>query len=208
MQQGIDESVSKVVSFFSNNFNSYETVTQRLPYNHMGATITDAILQAGMNYKNVVYPRILNILTKYPCYTTTCDFIILFQTIPIEEITNWRNKKKLQLICDLSWNFFDKGVNNERQLSEWLNYSDNTDELLKITGIGYKTIDYLKLLSGCQVIPIDRHMFQFLKIAGVCVKTYKEASEILKRVANILDIKESIVDFQIWSYMANRSIVK
>lgn len=207
MQLGIDNSVFKVISYFSSNLTPYESVTQRLPYNHMGATITDAILQAGMNYKNVVYPRILNILKKYPSYTTSCDFIILFQTIPIEEITNWRNKKKLHLICDLSWFFFEKGINNERQLSDWLNSLDNTNELLKINGIGNKTIDYLKLLSGLQAIPIDRHMFQFLKLAGVYAKTYEEASEILNKVARILNIQESNLDFQIWSYMVGKSIV-
>ena len=43
----------------------------------------------------------------------------------------------------------------------------NAESLLEINGVGRKTIDYMKLLSGQQAIPIDRHMFQFLEIAGV-----------------------------------------
>lgn len=35
-------------------------------YNHMGATITEMILQAGIDYRSVVVPRVQNILRRYP----------------------------------------------------------------------------------------------------------------------------------------------
>ena len=59
---------------------------KREPYNNMAATLSDAILQAGMNYKTVVMPRISNILYNYSDFISTCDFIILSKTIPIEQI--------------------------------------------------------------------------------------------------------------------------
>ena len=43
-------------------------------YCHMGATITDTILQAGVKYATVVVPRVKNILEKYPEAKTTSDF--------------------------------------------------------------------------------------------------------------------------------------
>ena len=153
--------VTKIVKFLHSIENEFEPVTQRTPYYHMGATITDSILQAGMNYKNVVYPRILNILLKYEDYRSTCDFIILFQSVPIQEIICWNNPKKQDTIKDLSWFLYNNNINDERDLSIWLKSEHNSRQLLNIKGIGLKTIDYLKLLTGLQEIPIDRHMFNF-----------------------------------------------
>ena len=51
-------------------------------------------------------------------------------------------------------------------MAEWILDDRNAESLLEISGVGRKTIDYMKLLSGQQAIPIDRHMFQFLEIAG------------------------------------------
>ena len=90
----IDKSVQNVINLIDKIPHNYAEITQRTPYYNMAATLTDAVLQAGMNYKSVVYPRVYNILNKYSEYRTTCDFIILFQTIPIEEIIQWKNKRK------------------------------------------------------------------------------------------------------------------
>lgn len=89
----IDNSVQKVIDLLERIPHNYAEITQRTPYYNMAATLTDSVLQAGMNYKSVVYPRVYNILSKYSDYRTTCDFIILFQTIPIEEIIQWKIKE-------------------------------------------------------------------------------------------------------------------
>lgn len=171
----------------------------------MAATLTDSVLQAGMNYKSVVYPRVYNILSKYSDYRTTCDFIILFQTIPIEEIIQWKNKRKQNTICNLALYLYNCNINTEDDLAEWILDDGNAESLLEINGVGRKTIDYMKLLSGQQAIPIDRHMFQFLEIAGVLTADYKEASRILRKTASVLEVGESVLDKTIWNYMSQKS---
>ena len=64
--------------------------TQRTPYYNMAATLTDSVLQAGMNYKSVVYPRVYNILSKYSDYRTIIqiqsqitDFVLLSFIFPL-----------------------------------------------------------------------------------------------------------------------------
>ncbi|MEW6068163.1 MAG: hypothetical protein AB1610_07735 [Nitrospirota bacterium] len=42
-----------------------------VPYNHMGATITDAMLQAGTTWDTVVKPRIKKLLNYSEAKTTT-----------------------------------------------------------------------------------------------------------------------------------------
>src|SRR5690606_28907006 len=52
-----------------------------LTYQNMGATIIDSILQAGVNYKSVVKPRVEKFRDEYPHCKTTKDFLeIISQT--------------------------------------------------------------------------------------------------------------------------------
>ena len=177
---------------------------ERKPYNNMVATLSDAILQAGMNYKTVVMPRISDILYRYSNFTSTCDFIILFQTVPIEQIIKWKNKKKQNTLCNLAWLLYNEGVNSEADFRQWGRASENEEKLLALDGIGYKTVDYLKLLSGLETIPVDRHLFKFLKDSEIPITTYYDASYIFKSAAKELNIEERLLDKIIWDYMSSR----
>lgn len=45
------------------------------PYiNHIGALFTDTILQAGVNYRSIVWPRVAHILDTFPYATTVSVF--------------------------------------------------------------------------------------------------------------------------------------
>lgn len=195
----IREDVEKLVRFIGNN--KFEPITQRTPYYHMGATITDSVLQAGLNYHHVVYPRVLRLLTKFSDYTTTCDFLILMQAIPLSELINWKNENKLQRIHEISWFLYNTGIENENQLALWLNGNENVAQLAQINGVGPKTIDYLKMLSGNQAIAIDRHLFKFLELAEIFNCSYQEASQIYSRAAELMDMSKYELDRKVWRYM-------
>ena len=181
---------------------NFAPVAKRKPYYHMGATITDSILQAGLNYNHVVYPRVCKLITKYADYKTTCDFIILMQVAPPSELISWKNPKKLQRVKDLTWFLYNNGLENEDQLAKWLDIEENISQLRKLDGIGPKTIDYLKMLSGSQAIAIDRHLFAFLELAGIPHCLYQEASLIYGKTAELLDTSQYELDKQVWLYMA------
>lgn len=200
--QNLTVAAEKLAAYYVTSSDRFEPVTQRIPYYHMGATITDAILQAGMNYQTVVYPRVLNLLQNYADFKTTCDFLILMQTIKLEDLINWKNKRKLQNITQLSWLFQEFNVQTEGQLKLWLEHDQNLDVLLQINGIGPKTIDYLKMLSGCQSIAIDRHLFKYLRLSGIAVSTYSEAHTIYSSAADLLGITPYEFDKSIWNAMS------
>ena len=170
-------------------------------YHHMGATITDAILQAGLNYRHVVWPRVAHLLRDFPDYTTTCDFLILMKIIPLSELLNWQNKRKLTLITTVSNLFYENNVETETDLASWLNKQRNEQYLLSLNGIGFKTVDYLKMLIGTPTIAIDRHLFNFFKLANIMIDTYQEASEIYYETAKLLSIGEYELDRKVWLYM-------
>lgn len=201
MKKQINEQVLSVISLISKldiKLESVETHT----YCNMVATIADAILQAGMNYEKVVYPRIKYILQTFKEYKTTCDFLILMQCLPLEEIIHLKNKRKQKTIIDLTWYLYGKRIETENDLSNWFNSSNKESELIEIFGIGNKTVDYLKLLSGNQAIPIDRHVYKLLNMANVNAKCYHNASRIMKAVANNIGISERTLDRSVWNYFS------
>lgn len=198
------ECAEKLVKFIGNK--NFEPITQRTPYYHMGATITDSVLQAGLNYRHVVYPRIFRLLTKFSDYKTTCDFLILMQAVPLSELINWKNEAKLRRIHDISWFLYDNRIENENQLATWLEINENAMQLAQINGVGPKTIDYLKMLSGNQAIAIDRHLFKFLELAGIFNCSYQEASQIYCKTAELMDMSKFEMDRKIWKYMSNANI--
>ncbi len=192
--------VERLVKFIQDK--NFQPITQRTPYYHMGATITDSVLQAGLSYRNVVYPRILKLLTEYSDYTTTCDFIILMQAVPLMKLIDWKNEKKLQIINNLCWLFFNNDIMNEDHLALWLNNEGNIEQLSLINGVGPKTIDYLKMLSGNQAIAIDRHLFRFLELAGICNRSYQEASLLYHKASELLGMSKYELDKNVWLYMS------
>lgn len=177
--------------------------TEKTPYYHMGATITDSILQAGLNYRCVVYPRVLKLLEEFPDYKTTSDFLILMQIQPLSELIAWRSEEKLKRIFDLTWFLFNQGVEDEEHLSRWLKSTSNAQSLLQIKGIGPKTLDYIGLLSGNQAIAIDRHLFTFLERLGMPNKTYHEAKVIYSKASQILGVSNYQLDQKIWLLMSS-----
>ena len=50
-------------------------VSCRPVYGHIGAVLADSVLQAGLNYANVVKPRIASILRTFP-HATTVNVLI------------------------------------------------------------------------------------------------------------------------------------
>jgi endonuclease III len=193
-------SVTKLTGFISKN--KFDSIPQRTPYYHMGATITDSVLQAGLNYRQVVYPRILKLLKEFPDYKTTCDFVILMQVFPLKELISWRNEKKLERIKTLSWFFYDNQIENEDHLALWMNNKNNLLKLAQIEGVGPKTIDYLKMLSGNQAIAVDRHLFKFLELADITIETYQEANAIYCKAAEMLKISQYELDRKVWLFMS------
>src|SRR5690349_16832560 len=78
------------------NFRIAESVDGN--YQHMGATIVDAILQAGLKYDTVVRPRVRRILKSYPNERTTSAFAALLDAQGAEEIVRMRGAKPMRVV--------------------------------------------------------------------------------------------------------------
>jgi hypothetical protein len=185
------------------DFEFYETIDGN--YNHIGATIADAVLQANMRYKTHVKPRVNRILSLYPNSRTTSSVMHLLKSMPATEFLSWRGQDRAERFSRILDLFVTEGIENELDLREWLSQDSNLSKLQSIKGIGPKTIDYFKILVGLSTSAIDRHLLNFLRSAGLTPIDYQDAQTIINSTADILSVDRAYLDHSIWQYMSKKA---
>jgi hypothetical protein len=174
-------------------------------YNHIGATVADAILQANMRYATHVKPRVIRILATYPEARTTTAVLRLLEKISATEFLSWRGVDRAERFSSVLVLFAAEHIETESELLDWLSVSTNLQKLRTIRGVGPKTVDYFKILVGISTSAIDRHLLNFLGMAGIKPCGYSEAQSIVNATADILGIERSHFDHSIWQYMSRRA---
>ena len=175
-------------------------------YDHIGATICDAILQAGLNYFHVVRPRVEGLRLRWPKAVTLRSFKSHMLRYDLATALAWRHPEKLQRIGRLTSVLIDEGLDCEADLRGWLREESSVPRLLSIHGIGRKTVDYLRNLVGVPAIAIDRHLRAFVNSHGPTLTDYDTIQKTLRITADFLDIGYRELDQAVWQMMADRRV--
>ncbi len=181
----------------------FEILVPSYPYHHMGATITDAMLQPGINWLNVVKPRIDKI-KRYTAAKSTTGFLKLLEHQSPCKLLDWFDEEKPNRVLGITRFLKGETVETENDLNTWLAADTNIVKLMNQRGIGNKTFDYIKMLVGLPSVAIDRHLNNMLEQANVSHTGYAEAREIIGRVAELMTIEKHVLDHSIWKYMSSR----
>lgn len=171
-------------------------------YDHMGAIIAEAALQAGINYEHVVRPRIEALLASHGEQKTTGEFQRLLMALGATTLLSWRWDRKINTIIDLTRMFMAEGVDTVEDLYQWMLQEGSRERLKQVHGVGDKTADLLKIVVGIPASAIDRHIYNFLAQAGVPAASYQEAQETLNTAADLMGVSHSALDQSIWQYMS------
>lgn len=174
-------------------------------YEHMGAVLADAVLQAGLNYHNVVLPRVNALLNRFPDAKTTIAFKDVLVRVGAAAVLGWSHPEKPRRLFDLTHFLVANCVYTTSAFRAWLLIESSSEQLSSIRGIGPKTIDYLKKLCGIDAIAVDRHIRTFVSRAGVPHADYILVRRIVERAARLLSISNSELDRVIWNYESRRS---
>lgn len=175
------------------------------PYiNHVGALFTDTILQAGVNYRSVVWPRVAHVLDTFPYATTVSIFAEILENYGTANVLHWSNAEKIQRMNELVLFCIDHQIETSRQLTEFLRYEQNVNMLKDIHGIGNKTCDYLKRLLGFDTVAVDRHIRSFMESADIFCDDYFDIKEIVEYAADFMEMTRRELDYSIWSYMSRK----
>ncbi|MCD6327824.1 hypothetical protein J7M28_09755 [bacterium] len=171
---------------------------------HLGAIVVDAVLQAGINYKTVVRPRVERLRDEYPEARTTSGFLALIDRVCLSDLIEWKGQTKLSTIAEVLNLLKQEQVETRSQLKLWLLQFGSTSRLTQIKGIGEMTADYLKMLAGIEVCAADSLTMGFMRQAGIEPKSYDEARDILCRASRMMDVHPVALGFSIWEYMAKQ----
>ncbi len=193
---------AEIVVSYIRSLSDWHFIAADHPYGHMGATLSDAVLQSGIDHDTVVLPRINRLLADYPETTSTTAFSNVLERNGAGSVLRWDGKKKIKTLKRLISLLMNEGIETEDQLRVWLESPQNRGRLQGIDGIGDKTTDYLRILAGSQGIAIDRHLQGFLAKAGVPCQTYDEARQALEDTATLIGVAASDLDYSIWKYMS------
>jgi len=185
---------------------SFEIIStsKKNTYNHIGGLITDIVLQSGMNYKTIVEPRVKHIVEKYPHAYNLSSFKALLDSSDISMVIKWSHPTKLQRMTGLIEFLLSQNIESCDDLKSFLLKDENKKIFLKINGIGAKTLDYTLKLLSCDTVAVDRHIYSFVKDAGIDAKEYFETKTIVEYAADLMGISRSSIDASIWFYMSNK----
>jgi len=178
----------KVVNYINTLTDSFLTqeIDNSLKYNHIGALITDIILQAGLNYNTVVKPRVQKILLHFPEAETVIGFQKLIGLYGLQSIIYWDDAIKLGRINAVIDFLSVNKVNTCIELKNYLTLKGNQQQLLDLKGIGPKTVDYLLKLLGFDTVAVDRHIVSFIRSAGVNEENYMDIKKTVEYAADIM----------------------
>jgi hypothetical protein len=178
---------------------------ERKGYGHMGATLTDSVLQAGLNYRSVVMPRVEHVLATYPDAITTTIFWDTLCEVGAGALLRWSHPEKIDRLTRLVTLLRSRGVETETDLGDWLGAASASAELLQLKGIGPKTVDYIKILVGIPTVAVDRHVKTFFLLAGIQLTEYEDFRTVACKAAKLLSIQAHILDAIIWRYVTAQS---
>ena len=170
---------------------------------HLGAVLANFVLQAGLNYRTVVKARIERIVGLFPEAATLRGTIEIIEKGAVSDFLLWKHPEKIDRFVRLVRLLENYKIENTQSLEIWLQVPVSRDHLLKVVGIGPKTVDYLCCLVGMDCIAVDRHVSAFARDAGVDLKDYDGLKLVVSYAADLLGVSRR--DFNSWIWRS-RSI--
>ncbi|WLS09720.1 hypothetical protein Q9314_08150 [Shinella sumterensis] len=179
--------------------------TVRASYHHMGAIVADCVLQAGLNYRSIVFPRVSAILEGYPGADSTSELVQLIARGETSHFLNWNHPEKIGRFEALVGFLSERSVENTAILRESLQDTSFVVALREVRGVGPKTVDYMQCLVGIDSIAIDRHVRTFAKRVGVVEEDYDFLKSVFCYAADLLSVSRREFDAWVWRREASAS---
>jgi len=173
-------------------------IVERESYDHMGAIITDTMLQAGVSY-NAVRMRRDKVRGHEEARTTSGFLSLLDRQSSVGEFLDWGGRKP-RWVLGLARFLRDEGVETKGDLQSWIEVARNRNTLLVLEGIGPKSRDYLLKLADVGGVAIDRRWGKCLKAAGIVYRDYEDAKLVVELAADGMGVNPSALDTSVWRH--------
>lgn len=167
---------------------------------HAGEVLVNAVLQSGVSYRTVVAPRVASVRLRYPEAATVKAFHRVLHKEGAYVVLQWKHHEKPSRLVSLTDFVYSEDIDSISDLCTWLSVASNRRRLLRIHGIGPKTVDYLGGLVGVQGVAVDRHLRSFATKAGIACVKYDDMKRVVEYAADMLGVKRSVFDYSIWRH--------
>lgn len=166
----------------------------RARYDHMGALLADAALQAAIDFNTVVKPRVQRLVAAWPEADTVDRFRVRVRAEGLNQVLDWADAEKPARAGRLAELLTGEAVNTVDDLRSWSLLPGSRTKLLKVKGVGEKTADYIAMLAGAPAVAVDRHVRTFVGSG-----TDEQIRALLAAVATDLDIDLGVLDRVVWA---------
>ncbi|MER8664753.1 hypothetical protein NKH34_26975 [Mesorhizobium sp. M1148] len=177
---------------------------RRTTYEHAGALLADAVLQAGLNYRSVVMPRVGRILKEFPDADRVSALICLVKKGCTAQLLDWQHSTKVERFEHLVVFLHKAKMDTTEDIRTALKSDAFCADLRLLDGVGPKTIDYMACLVGIESIAVDRHIRTFAARAGVNNGDYDFLKNAFCYAADLLSISRREFDAWVWSREARQ----
>lgn len=177
---------------------------RRSTYEHVGALLADAVLQAGLSYHSVVMPRVGRILKDFPGADRVSALICIVRQGGTAYLLNWKHPTKAARFDHLVLFLHKENVDTAGDLRAALKSDAFCADLRSLNGVGPKTIDYMACLAGIESIAVDRHVRTFAARAGIDNGDYDFLKSAFCFAADLLAISRREFDAWVWSREARK----
>lgn len=174
-------------------------------YNHLGALLTDIVLQSGLNYQTVVQPRVNRVVSRFPETATLTGVISVLESEGAKELLDWNHQVKLDRFNNLIEFCKLQNLESCEDMRSFLYQRSNHDVFLAVNGIGPKTLDYTMKLLAFDTIAVDRHIIGFVEMAGLRHSNYQRTKMVVEYAADLIQVSRSSLDATIWKFMSAKT---
>ncbi len=173
---------------------------------HVGALLSDCVLQAGLNYRHVVLPRVERVKALFPYAIRVSIFADVLEDLGAEHVLPWRDSEKPRRLDRVVAVLLSEGVDTTHDLGAWLAGGTGRETLRCVKGVGPKTLDNMHILCGEAMCAVDRHVVAFMENAGVRPRDYDHAHALFTRCAEALSVAPHQLDSAVWQHQSGRPL--
>jgi len=192
--------MNNMLEFVKENYKPTRINIFEEEYN-IGKVIIETVLQPGLNYNSVVFPRVQRFKKRYSSFYKLSDFELLLELEGPEELLGVNNKRKTRSLYDLVRFLKEEHIEYIFQLKDLIVSKTFKQKLNDVFGIGKKSMDYMLILLDLDTFAIDRHLFNFVNQFQT-IHSYDLVQQNLQDVADKLGLSYKSLDYYIWSYMS------
>lgn len=194
----------RVADFASTEGVPASYAVRRSTYEHAGALLADAVLQAGLSYRSVVMPRIVRILAEFPEADRISEIRYLIRKGSTAYLLDWQHPTKIERFERVVDFLYREKVDTIEDIHRVLKSDRFCTDLQSLNGVGPKTVDYMACLVGIESIAVDRHIRNFAARAGVNNDKYDFLKNAFCFAADLLSISRREFDAWVWSREADK----